>query len=69
MGKFQRLNKGRITLDFFPESGGEVESVSIVGDRELSGGSGGAPKETNFSLSVGSDAVPEAGERDVSEDF
>ena len=63
------LNTGRITLDFFPESSGEIESVSIVSDGKLSGGTGSASEKTNFSFSVGSDAVTEAGEGDVAEDF
>ena len=61
------LNKVRITLDFFPEAGGKVEGVSIVGDGELAGGAGGASEETDFSLRVGSDAVPESWQWDVTE--
>lgn len=63
------LNTGRITLDFFPESSGKIEGVSIVSDGELSGGTGGTSKETNFSFSVGSDTVTKAGKGDVAKDF
>ena len=69
MGKFQMLNYGRITFDFFPESSGEVKSVSIISDGELSGGAGGSPEEADFSLGIGSDAVSEAGQGDVAKYF
>jgi hypothetical protein len=69
MGKFRTLNRVKFTLYFFPESGGKVESVSIVGDRKLSGGSGGSSKETDLPFGVGSDAVAKAGQGDVSKDL
>ena len=69
MGKFQMLNYGRITFDFFPESSGEVKSVSIISYGELSGSAGGSSEEADFSLGVWSDAVSKAGQRDIAEYF
>lgn len=63
------LNTRRITLDFFPESCGEIEGVSIISDGELSGSTGGTSKQTNFSFSVGSDTVTKAWKGDVAEDL
>lgn len=51
------LNRNRITLNFFPEASGEIESISIIRDRELSCGTSCSSKEADFSLSIRSDTM------------
>ena len=58
-----------ITLYFSPEASGEVESVGVVGDGELSCVSGGSSEETDFVFCVEGDAVSEAGEGSVAKDL
>jgi hypothetical protein len=67
--RFQRLNRKRGTLDFFPETGCEIEGVGIIRDGELASGAGGASEEADFALGIGSNAVTEAGQGHIAEDL
>lgn len=57
------------TLDFFPDSGEDVEDIGVVGDGELSGGAGGAAEETDFVFGIVGDAVSKSWEWDVAGSF
>lgn len=57
------------TLDFAPEASGEVESVGIISDGELSGVASGSSEKTDFVVCVEGGAVAEAGEGSISEDL
>lgn len=69
MVKCRTLNYFKFTFDLFPEFVGQVKSVGIVSDGELSSRSCGSSKETDFALSVRRNAVTEAGQWNVSKDL
>jgi hypothetical protein len=69
MGRCRWLSGGRATFDLLPKAGGEVEGVCVVGDGELACVSGGSSEEADLVLGVESDAVAEAGQGSVAEDF
>jgi hypothetical protein len=66
---FRWLSRVIFTLDFTPEAGEEVESIGIISDGELIGVTGGSSKEADFVFRVEGDAMTEARERCIAEDF
>lgn len=66
---FRWLSGERGTFDLLPEAGGEVEGVGVVGDGELPGVASGSSEETDLVLGVEGDAVAEARQGGVPEDF
>lgn len=63
------LSGASVTLNLLPEPGVEVKGVCIISDGELASVAGGSSEEADLVLCVEGDAVAEAGQRRVAEDF